>query len=69
MNKKEKKSYQEAFRELQSIVLLLENGDIQIDELSEKIQDASALIKICSDKLQETELEIEQLLKELSPAS
>ena len=57
MNEK-KMNYTEAFGELQEIVRKMENADISIDELSEKIKRASLLIKICKDKLLKTEEEI-----------
>ena len=61
MNEK-KMNYTEAFEELQEIVRKMENADISIDELSEKIKRASLLIKICKDKLLKTEEEINVII-------
>ena len=44
-------NYTEAFEELQRIVLEIEQGEISVDELSEKVKRAAQLIKICKSKL------------------
>jgi len=61
----EKPTYTEAFEELQEIVSQIEEGDITVDELSEKVKRAAKLIKICKDKLTATEENVEKILKEL----
>jgi exodeoxyribonuclease VII small subunit len=38
-------SYAEAFRELQEIVSEIEQGEISVDDLSEKVKRASLLIR------------------------
>lgn len=58
-------SYQEAFDELQTIVRQLESGDTTVDELSLKIKRASELIKVCKEKLHTTEMDVQQILKDL----
>jgi exodeoxyribonuclease VII small subunit len=40
-------NYTEAFEELQEIVLEIEQGEISVDSLSEKVKRAAILIKIC----------------------
>lgn len=60
-----KQSYQEAFDELQTIVRQLESGNTTVDELSLKIKRASELIKICKEKLHTTEMDVQQILKDL----
>ncbi|MBS1928453.1 MAG: exodeoxyribonuclease VII small subunit [Chitinophagaceae bacterium] len=62
---KEQISYTEAFEELQTIVSEIEEGEISVDELSEKVKRASALIKICKNKLSSTEEDVSKILKEL----
>ncbi|MDL2311384.1 exodeoxyribonuclease VII small subunit [Bacteroidales bacterium OttesenSCG-928-B11] len=62
--KKENLTYSEAFDELQTIVKKMENADISVDELSEKIKRASFLIKLCKDKLTKTEKEIKEIMSE-----
>lgn len=57
--------YTEAFEELQKIVSEIENGEITVDSLSEKVKRAVFLIRICKTKLSTTEEEVTQILKEL----
>ncbi|MDR0437487.1 MAG: exodeoxyribonuclease VII small subunit [Bacteroidales bacterium] len=61
-----KKSYTEAYEELQTLVELLENAEISVDELSEKIKLATELIKICEQKLTSTEAEVSKIIQALS---
>lgn len=63
---KEELTYTEAFEQLQDIVKQMENADISVDDLSEKIKKASKLIKICKDKLTKTEQEVNKTIAELS---
>ncbi|MBU2018943.1 MAG: exodeoxyribonuclease VII small subunit [Bacteroidetes bacterium] len=58
-------SYDKAFEELQTIVAELEDGEIGVDELSEKVKKASELLKVCKEKLSSTEEDIQKILKEL----
>ena len=66
MSKTLKTSYTEAYEELQQIVSELEQGEISIDLLSEKVKRASELIAVCKQKLYATELDVKQVLKTLS---
>lgn len=65
MTMNEKSNYEQAFEELQNIVNDIEQGEISVDELSEKVKKASQLIKICKDKLSTTEEDVNQILREL----
>jgi len=60
-----KKTYTEAYAELQALVRLLENAEISVDELSEKIKIATELIKICEEKLTATEIEVGKIIQGL----
>ena len=62
-------NYTAAFDELQLIVQEIENGEISVDELSEKVKRATVLIAICKDKLFKTEDDVNQILKELESES
>ena len=62
-------NYTEAFEELQRIVSEIEQGEISVDELSEKVKRAALLIKICKSKLATTEADVNQILKELETPS
>ena len=61
----DKPNYTEAFEELQEIVSEIEQGEISVDELSAKVKRAALLIKICKDKLTNTEEDVNKILKEL----
>lgn len=65
MNKTDKITYTEAFEELQEIVNEIEQGEISVDLLSEKVKRAALLIQICKQKLQATELDVQQILNDL----
>lgn len=58
-------SYTAAHNELQEIVLEMENSQISIDELENKIKRAAVLLKICKDKLFKTEKEVQDILTEI----
>ncbi|HET7003772.1 MAG TPA: exodeoxyribonuclease VII small subunit [Puia sp.] len=62
-------NYTEAFQELQEIVLEIEQGEISVDELSEKVKRAAVLIKICKTKLISTEEDVARILKELEKST
>jgi exodeoxyribonuclease VII small subunit len=64
----DKINYTEAFEELQAIVEEIENGQISVDELSEKVKRATFLIKLCKTKLTSTEEDVSKILKDLEDA-
>ena len=57
--------YTEAFEELQEIVSDMEDGNISVDELAEKVKRATVLIRVCKAKLSATEGDVQKILKEL----
>jgi len=61
----DKPNYTEAYEELQIIVSEIEGGDISVDKLSEKVKRAALLIRVCKNKLSETEGDVNKILKEL----
>jgi exodeoxyribonuclease VII small subunit len=64
MNKK-KGTYKEAITEIEEILSQIENNELDVDELSEKVKRVSSLINMCKEKLKNTEEEIEKILKEM----
>ncbi len=66
MSKQEEITYTAAFEELKEIVDQLENDNISVDELTEKMKRATVLMKICRDKLTKTEEEVNKTITELS---
>lgn len=62
---KKEQTYGEAMQELQDIMSSIENHDLDVDVLLEKVKKAATLIKFCKDKLQKTNLEIQKILDEI----
>ena len=60
-----KPTYTEAYEELQSIVEGIENAEIGIDDLEAEIRKASELLKICKDKLYNTEQNVLKSLEDI----
>lgn len=65
MEEKNNYTYEAAFKELQEIVQQIEEGNVNIDQLSDYIKRAAVLVKICEAKLTETEEEVQILLQKL----
>lgn len=59
---KETLKYEEAMTRLENIVADMENGNLDIDSLCEKMKTAQKLIKMCRDKLTRTDEEIRKIL-------
>jgi exodeoxyribonuclease VII small subunit len=58
-------SYSEAFNELNKILENIENGELDVDDLTTNVKKASELIKLCKKKLYDTEVEVEKILEDL----
>ncbi len=58
------KNYEAAVQELEEIVDKMENDELDIDQLTEQLKRAKALVKLCKDKLTKTDEEIKKLLEE-----
>ena len=58
-------TYKEAISEIEEILEKIENEELDVDELAEKVNRVSALLKICKDKLYKTNEQVEQILKEM----
>lgn len=58
-------SYKEAITEIEEILRQLENNELDVDELSEKVKRVSQLVTLCKEKLHNTEKEIDKILKEM----
>ena len=54
--------YEEALHQLESIVLKMEQGEYDVDELAEQLKTAQKLIKLCRDKLTKADAEIKKIL-------
>jgi exodeoxyribonuclease VII small subunit len=53
-------TYSSAFAELQQLVRQIENEDIQLDTLADKVKQANALIKYCEMSLRTIELDVSE---------
>lgn len=60
--KKENVSYEKAMQEVEQIMKELENGEVTVDNLLEKVKRAGELIQYCKQKLTVAENEISALL-------
>lgn len=54
--------YEEAVAELERIVKQMEDGQLDIDTLGEKLKRAKTLIGLCKEKLTKTDEEINKIL-------
>lgn len=59
-----KETYSQAIQRLEKIVLQIDNNELDIDILSEKIKEANEIIAFCSAKLTKADKEVEKLLRE-----
>lgn len=58
-------TYNEAITEIENILDKIENEELDVDELAEKVNRVSELLKICREKLQTTNKQVEQVLKDM----
>ena len=58
-------SYSEAMAEIEAILEKIENEELDVDQLAEKVKRVSTLLKTCKDKLTKTNEQVEQILKEM----
>jgi exodeoxyribonuclease VII small subunit len=59
---KQELKYEEAVRQLETIVEKLESNELGIDELTTELKKAQQLISLCKDKLTKTDAEIKKIL-------
>jgi exodeoxyribonuclease VII small subunit len=62
---KKKFSYSESIVEIEKILKELESGELDVDELSDKVGRVAELIKTCKEKLQVTENDVQKILDEM----
>jgi len=58
-------TYTEAMAEVEEILEQIENEELDVDDLAEKVKRVSVLLKTCKDKLMRTNEQVEQILKEM----
>ncbi|MFT5750244.1 MAG: exodeoxyribonuclease VII small subunit [Ancylomarina sp.] len=62
---KKKINYREAITEIEETIQAIENEELDVDQLSDKVKRVSELLKICKEKLHNTEKEVENILNEM----
>ncbi len=63
-----KESYNKAIEKLRGIIQDIESGELDVDVLSEKVKEASLLIKLCREKLFKADEEVKKILDTLEQA-
>jgi exodeoxyribonuclease VII small subunit len=61
---KQKMTYTDAVREIEEILRQIEEGEPDVDQLTEKVKRVTTLIKFCKAKLKSAEEEINAILGE-----
>ena len=59
-------TYEEALKQLETIVRKMESDEYSIDEIAVQLKTAQQLIKFCKDKLTKTEQEIQKIQESAS---
>jgi exodeoxyribonuclease VII small subunit len=65
MAKKTKISYNEAISQIEETIEIIENGNLNVDEISEKVKIISDLLDVCKNKLKKTEDEVEKIMRKI----
>ena len=60
-----KQTYREAINEIEDILDKIENDELDVDELVEKVKKVTELLRFCKDKLYATQDEVEKALKDI----
>lgn len=64
VSKEQEQTFEEAMEKLEVIVKQLENGDVPLEQAIQLFQEGMNLSKICHDKLQKVEQQVNLLLEE-----
>ncbi len=58
-------NYNDAIKEIEETLHQIENEELDVDQLASKVKRVSQLIKICKDKLLQTEEEVTKILEDM----
>lgn len=58
-------TYTQAYDELETIVKELEHAEVSIDELDTRLKRATVLLKVCREKLFQTEKNVQDILEDM----
>lgn len=59
---KEEIKYKDAVRELERIVEQMENNELDIDVMGDRLKKAQKLLKLCRDRLTKADQEVKKIL-------
>jgi len=62
---KQQIKYGEAIAEIEKILAQLEKEELDVDDLTSKVQRVSELLALCRSKLNTTEKEVEKIMKDI----
>ena len=57
--------YSKAIKRLEEIIEKIENEEIDVDELSEKVKEAVELITTCKERIEKAEMEVKRVVDDL----
>lgn len=60
---KKELTYKEALGRIREIVAEIERGDLDVDLLSDRVKEASRLLRFCDDKLRRVDADVRQALE------
>jgi exodeoxyribonuclease VII small subunit len=56
-------SYKDAVKEIEEIISKIESGELNVDQLTDKVKRASLLLDICRKKLKTVDEEISRIIE------
>lgn len=56
-------NYKEAVKQLEDIVAKMEDGEMDLESMTTQLKKAQELVKLCKDRLTQTDKDIQALLK------
>jgi exodeoxyribonuclease VII small subunit len=62
---KQQIKYGEAIAEIEKILGQIEQEELDVDDLTSKVQRVSELLALCKNKLHTTEKEVEKIMKDI----
>jgi len=62
-------AYGDAVAQLERILAELESDDVDVDRLSERVRVAVELIRVCRERITETEMEVTRIVADLDTES
>jgi exodeoxyribonuclease VII small subunit len=57
--------YSKSIKRLEEIIEKIENEEIDVDELSERVKEAVSLLKVCKDKIEKADMEVKRVVDDL----